>query len=257
MFVRLAPATRPGRLLAAIGLLALAFLVALLLTWVRSMPTTAQAAEPGLEMSLSAPTVSVGSLSLSNVGDQGKVNVEALKIGQPGLGSWTMDVSYDPAVVSLISCAPASIGGAFNDCNDAFAADTLRIVGFVGGGLIGDTMLGSLTFRCESAGISSIVINTETFVFVDSTPGNPQAINADIQDGSISCGAPSLVGDVDCDGEVTIADAQLIAQLVLGRISELDCPDAADVDESGDVTIADAQLIAQLILGRISSLPPL
>ena len=58
-----------------------------------------------------------------------------------------------------------------------------------------------------------------------------------------------------CDGAVTIADAQLIGQLIAGRISELDCPDHADVDESGVVTIADAQLIAQLIAGQIDSLP--
>ena len=207
-------------------------------------------------MSLSAPTVSVGSLSLSNVGDQGKVIVEALKIGQPGLGSWTVDVSFDPAVVSLISCAPASVGGAFNDCNDAFATDTVRTVGFTSGGLIGDTVLVSLTFRCESAGISPIVINPETLVFFDGAqlPGSPQAIDADIQDGSIKCG-PTPVGDVNCDHAVTIADAQLIAQLILSRISELDCPNTADVNESGGVTIADAQLIAQLILGRIPSLP--
>ena len=65
-----------------------------------------------------------------------------------------------------------------------------------------------------------------------------------------------LLGDVNCDQVVTIADAQLIAQLIVGRIAQLSCPDNADVDESGGVTIADAQLIAQLIVGRIPSLPP-
>ena len=63
------------------------------------------------------------------------------------------------------------------------------------------------------------------------------------------------IGNVNCDGAVTIADAQLIAQLIVGRISALACPNTADVDESGGVTIADAQLIAQLIVGRIPSLP--
>ena len=65
---------------------------------------------------------------------------------------------------------------------------------------------------------------------------------------------PAIPGDVDCDGSVTIADAQLIAQLVVG-LAQLACPDNADVDESGSVTITDAQLIAQLVAGRIDSLP--
>ncbi len=65
-----------------------------------------------------------------------------------------------------------------------------------------------------------------------------------------------LFGDVNCDHAITIADAQLIAQLIVGRIDTLACAKNGDVNESGGVTIADAQLIAQLIVGRISSLPP-
>ena len=64
------------------------------------------------------------------------------------------------------------------------------------------------------------------------------------------------LGDVNCDGAVTIADAQLIAQKIVGRIDGLACAKNGDVNESGGVNIADAQLIAQLIVGRISSLPP-
>ena len=68
----------------------------------------------------------------------------------------------------------------------------------------------------------------------------------------IDCG---VLGDTTCDGAVSIADAQLIAQLVVGRISGLGCPDHADVDGSGGVGITDAQLIAQLIVGRIDNFP--
>lgn len=45
-------------------------------------------------------------------------------------------------------------------------------------------------------------------------------------------------------------------RLIVGRFSVLLCANNGDVKESGGVTIADAQLIAQLIVGRISSLPP-
>ena len=66
----------------------------------------------------------------------------------------------------------------------------------------------------------------------------------------------ATLGDVNCDGAVTIVDAQLIAQLIVGRVGELPCPHRADVDEDGGVFITDAQLIAQLVSGRIQSLPP-
>ena len=67
---------------------------------------------------------------------------------------------------------------------------------------------------------------------------------------------PNVLGDVDCDGLVTIVDAQLIAQLIVGRIEALDCDKNADVNGSGGVTIVDAQIIAQFIVGRIPSLSP-
>ena len=66
---------------------------------------------------------------------------------------------------------------------------------------------------------------------------------------------PNVVGDVNCNGLVTIVDAQLIAQLIVGRIEALDCEKNADVNENGDLCIADAHLIAQFIVGRIPSLP--
>ena len=74
--------------------------------------------------------------------------------------------------------------------------------------------------------------------------------------GSLPYQFEATLGDVNCDGAVTIVDAQLIAQLILGRFGELPCPYRADVDEDGGVFITDAQLIAQLVAGRIQSLPP-
>ncbi len=62
---------------------------------------------------------------------------------------------------------------------------------------------------------------------------------------------PKEKGDVNCDGVVTIEDAQLIAQLLLGLIDELPCPDQADVNKDGRTSINDAQLIAQLVIGTI------
>lgn len=38
-----------------------------------------------------------------------------------------------------------------------------------------------------------------------------------------SAGIPTLLGDVNCNGVVSIEDAQLIAQFVVGRMNELSC----------------------------------
>jgi hypothetical protein len=57
-------------------------------------------------------------------------------------------------------------------------------------------------------------------------------------------------------GQVLLTSLALIIIAFFGRISGLPCAKNGDVNESGGVTIADAQLIAQLIVGRIPSLPP-
>ena len=86
--------------------------------------------------------------------------------------------------------------------------------------------------------------------------GAEYRVSIEVNDANYSWSfAVSAPGDVNCDHAVTIADAQLIAQLIAGRIDALACPKNGDVNGSGEVTIADAQLIAQLIVGRIPSLP--
>ena len=218
-------------------------------------------------VSAGSPAISVGGLALF-VGEQGTVEIKASGITAPGLGGWTIDIVYDPAVVSVAGCDPAP-NSLF--CNQAYGADTVRIVGLSGSGLIGNSVLGSITFQCDIQGDSALTINSGTLVFTDGTAGDPQNIVATLGTGGILCeptlGTPTAtpvvgpkpIGDVNCDwqttgGVPTIVDAQLIAQVVLQLIAEedLDCPDNADVDGDGSITIADAQLIAQFVLGNIS-----
>lgn len=218
-------------------------------------------------VSAGSPTISIGGLTRF-VGEQGAVEVKASGIAAPGLGGWTIDIVYNPAVVSVTGCDPAP-NSLF--CNQTFGADTVRIVGISGDGLIGNTVLASITFQCDAQSDSGLSINPDTLVFRDGTAGDPQDIVATLGGNGILC-EPVLVpptptpvegakpiGDVNCDwqttgGVPTIADAQLIAQVVLQLIAEEDlgCPDNADVDEDGSITIGDAQLIAQFVLGNIS-----
>jgi hypothetical protein len=71
-----------------------------------------------------------------------------------------------------------------------------------------------------------------------------------------ACGPTPAPGDANEDGQVSMVDAMLTAQCVVGL---LDCDDirqdAADVNCSGGVTMVDAMLVAQKVVGLISEFP--
>lgn len=139
--------------------------------------TTAPAPTP---TPAAAPVVRVGSFS-GNVGDGSSVSVQALDIGPPGLGAWTIDVLYDPQVLSVTSCS-ALHGGV---CNATFRDDTVLIAGTSASGMTGDVGLGSVGFRCIGPGTSSLLVVVE--VLADATPDAPQNINAGVENGSAVC----------------------------------------------------------------------
>ncbi len=123
------------------------------------------------------------------VGETASVAVEAHDMPEPGLGSWTIDVSYDPAIVSVESCA---LEGSVDCTVDVVTENTVRFVGFVtGDGLVGDTLLGSITFTCDAEGESALTINTDTLDMNDATLGDPAPIGAAVSDGTITCGGDS------------------------------------------------------------------
>ena len=65
----------------------------------------------------------------------------------------------------------------------------------------------------------------------------------------------ALLGDVDCNDEVTSIDAALILQLTAALVSLLFCQESADVNGDGDTTSVDAAIILQFTAGLIPSLP--
>ena len=63
-------------------------------------------------------------------------------------------------------------------------------------------------------------------------------------------------GDVDGNGYVKVADAQLICQFILHNITLTEAQQkAADVSGDGNITVADAQIICQYILHNITEFP--
>ena len=125
--------------------------------------------------------VSISSLVM-DVGDQADVELEIHDVKDPGLGAWTIDVSYDPTVVNAKSCS-AQHGGV---CNPAFTENMVRITGASAGGLDGDTILGFITFTCKTSGISPLVISVS--VLADATIGDPQDMDFILEHGEITCG---------------------------------------------------------------------
>ncbi len=211
--------------------------------------------------SAQAPTVSVGSFGI-NVGQQGNVSLRTLDIAAPGLGAWTIDVAYNPAVVTVLECA----GENGSLCNAAYGPNSVRVVGTSLGGLRGDSSLATITFACNSAGASELSVSWE--VLADATVGSPRTISAAAEHGAATClqaGAPTFtpepeptneppvknLGDANCDGLVNAIDAALELQLTAGLIDSVPCPQNADVNGDGLSNSIDAALILQIEAGLL------
>ncbi len=65
-----------------------------------------------------------------------------------------------------------------------------------------------------------------------------------------------LLGDVNCDYDVSSIDAALVLQLTAGVVAFLFCQESGDVNGDGNTTSVDAAVILQFTAGLIPSLPP-
>ncbi len=208
-------------------------------------------------VSAQTSAVSVGGLTTS-VGSEGTVSLEAHDIGPPGLGAWTIDITYDSAVASAVGCA-VEHGGI---CNLGFGENTIRVTGIDVFGLAGDSLLATITFACVSVGASELSLSLD--VLADATPGAPAAIDAATDHGSVTCAeegtAPpptptpppaELPGDANCDGAVNAIDAALILQLTAQLIDAVSCPENADINGDGAIDVLDAVLILQIDAGLL------
>lgn len=118
-------------------------------------------------------------------GESDDVTVAATDIGEPGLGAWTLDITYDSSLISAVDCVPEQ-GGV---CNPNFADDMVRITGASAGGLEGDSTLGTITFECGNDGGTSD-LELALFTFADATIGGPLPIDdVTVSDGTFTCSA--------------------------------------------------------------------
>ncbi len=138
------------------------------------------ATEDGGTAGEGAPVLTMETTELG-VGDASPVELQITDFPPPGMGAWTVDVAYDPAVVSVGDCAvyEGSV------CNPAYSESTVRIAGAVAVGLEGDTVLATITFTCDVAGSSPLNIGVD--VLADATIGDPQPVEATLEDGELTC----------------------------------------------------------------------
>ena len=159
------------------------------------------------QVSAQQESISVSSASAA-INGEATVTIQANGITAPGLGAWTIDVAYDTSLLTAVACVPEQ-GGV---CNPMFDPGVVRVTGASAGGVVGDNLLGSITFRCDAAGTSALAVDVN--LLVDATIGDPQFIAHGVTNGSVTCGGvspPPSSGDVfDCVDFVYQDTAQVI-----------------------------------------------
>jgi hypothetical protein len=82
-------------------------------------------------------------------GQEVTARLEVLGVPEPGLGAFTIDVGYNPDIVSPVSCEgdPAKALDSVV-CNPGYKTGSVRVGGYrMADGLTGDTALADITFR--------------------------------------------------------------------------------------------------------------
>ncbi len=175
----------------------------------------------------------------------------------PGLGNYSIIVSYDPNVVHATSCV-SNPGGVMDNgnCNvnwdnDRLGLDAVLVVGArTSAGATGTIPFADITFTAVGAATSVGPLQLTISALQDTTGTNIPYVN---RDGSIRVG---ILGDADKDGVVTMIDALRINQCIAGLI---DCSTVdetmGDVSCSNGLSMLDAMLIARYVTGLIAQFP--
>ena len=103
------------------------------------------------------------------------------------LGSWAIDIGYDPAVVQPADCV--SFQGGI--CDLERSETSLRIRGVSADGLTGDFTLATIAFNCAAQGFGSLSITIDLWAVAGIAVVGFESAQPEIVDGAITCVAPS------------------------------------------------------------------
>jgi Tol biopolymer transport system component len=165
----------------------------------------------GIDHDGGAADINAGPLSLP-AGTSGTIGVVA-ETPPEGLGAWTVDIHYDPAVLQPLSCTttPAAQGV----CNIAFSVIEVRFVGATAAGLFGTVNLADIEFQAVGAAGDCSDLAPEVVNWID-PDYHPHGVST--SNGSICVTEPpEPCADVTGDGRVTFRDVLAIAIRMLLR----------------------------------------
>lgn len=116
-------------------------------------------------------------------GEHGAIGIMAEDLSEPGLSAWSVDITWDEAVVDARFCSST-----VSECSTEFASNTGRITGASAEGLVEDTILATFTFECgPNEGESAATLSIEVWAEGSTGPADP---DVDIQNGTITCAEP-------------------------------------------------------------------
>jgi len=116
-------------------------------------------------------------------GGTGTAELYSHDFSDPGLGAWTIDIVYDPSVITITDCNPVEGSGV---CNPAYEDDKIRVAGAVAFGLDGDSTLTRIEFECSGEGGTS-PLDVQPHDVSDATIGGPVLLDVEVSDGVVSC----------------------------------------------------------------------
>jgi uncharacterized repeat protein (TIGR02543 family) len=190
------------------------------------------------------------------------IPVEVLDLPAQGLGAATVEIQYDPTVLSAVD------GGCTEDpghlfttvlCNPTYASDKIRITASSVDGVSADAVLAEITFEAIGAQGEFSTLDITALTFAD--PGGVDISVID-EDGEVVLGTC----DVNCDGFCNAVDALFVLQREVGlRPNDSDtCPPPSDglyvpgcdVSQDGQCNSIDALFILQCEVGIANVLCP-
>ena len=137
-----------------------------------------------------ATTITGGTWSFSAGSKSNVVQVKLTGVPAAGLGAADISVAVNAAVLKVVSCTSGDLEGA---CNPNSPGGPARAAGFKAPAIATEpVVIGSITLDCIGAAGSSSALTITVNDLVDGTAGNPQAVSASVQNGTVTCGtAPS------------------------------------------------------------------
>ena len=187
-------------------------------------------------------------------GGSDTVDITVTTSDPAGIGSATITLTVDTAVVTVGNIAAGALGTVFS--NTVGSTTTMSAATGSSPGPTGTFTFATVTLNAVGNSGDSSALNIEVTTLYDGTAGDPQLIHpSPVTDCIFTIGGRQK-GDVNDDDAINSADMQLVAQHIVHTTTLTgDAFTAADVNCDSTVDSADMQLIAQYLIGTITDFP--